>query len=241
MESMKILKFLLYSFFSLTIVILIANCEDDDDNNMLIAGYDHLLNECNGHNYIVNEEGTACICPEDTHYKLELIEGSQSNSVPKCIEILPGSFLYKANSKTCLYEVRDSSIAGESFLNVYDGIGMAEFNFANGGLYLWLGSGSYGQRFTSSIFGLGSIDGQPGEFKFHEDGSFSVVYQGIGNMEGHCLDWVERNADACGHVFYVTTTGRSNPEQTKINLEMTWKDCQDNILDVGLIEMWKEW
>lgn len=132
-------------------------------------------------------------------------------------------------------------MAADGWENAYDAIGMAEFDFDNQSLALWLGNPSEGFRFSWSIFGLGTIGGDSGGFTFHEDGSFSVIYHGIGNFEGRCMDWRERSPDCGLTPYYVTTKGRSNLDRSRIVLTMEWTNCLDEQMDTGTIEMWKEW
>jgi len=236
MRLVKLLFFKLFVFILTIITLAFSSC-NDDDTSVTVKGFYN--GECSKYNYVLNEDESACECPEGTHYRLPKVLGN-NDEFTLCREINEGSFLYKADIASCLYEVRDTSLAVDGYENVYDAIGLADFDFENNNLLLWLGTGANGERSTLSIFGGSAVGGEQSVMTFHEDGSFSVVYHGLGNWEGDCLDWKERSPN-CGEAYFVTTTGRSNPERTKINLELRWTNCRDELLDIGTIEMWKDW
>ena len=236
---MKPLNYLAFSLILLLFFSFLSSCNDDEEAHK-IEGWDVFLEECRGRNYVLNDERTACECPEGTHFRLEKVLGS-INEVTRCREILDGSFLYKADVTTCLYEIRDTALAVDGWENAYDATGMAEFDFENKSLSLWLGSSGHGLNQSLFIFGGGTVGGEPSGMTLHEDGSFSVAYNGLGNMNGECLDWKDRSP-SCGQTpYFVTTTGRSNPQRTQITLYMKWTNCKGEVMDEGTIEMWKEW
>lgn len=236
---MKILKFSTRILIFSSAIAVMLSCGHNDGNSDHIDGFDELRGKCKTYNHILNSDETACVCPEGTHYQLEPVEGRE-NETPACREILEGSFLYKADVNTCLYDVVIGEV-GDWFSEVYDKTGIAEFDFEKQSLYMFVGSGTTGQRQSWNLFGSGSIEideNQSGMF-FHEDGSFSVVYYGFGNLNRNCNDWAEQDPECT--LWKVETRGRSNLERTRITLDMTWRNCKNEILDKGSIELWKEW
>lgn len=103
---MKILNCLAFSVFIITFLGLYTSCQNEEEP-MQIEGWDALKVECSGYNYQLNEAGTACECPEGTHYRLEQVPGNQ-NEITRCRELLEGSYLYKADMEACLYDIRDT-------------------------------------------------------------------------------------------------------------------------------------
>ncbi len=168
--------------------------------------------------WVLNADSTECICPEETHYEFPR-EDSNLNTVKSCREKGEYSYLIKIDEYNCFYE-----------FDAWDLVGYARILPESPSAW------TIDHPIANKISTLGLI--QNATFKKHDDGRIEVSFK-VGNVDArNCLDWSKRSEcplSIIGHAH-----GISNVDNTEMDVRIEWIDCNDVLLNVGNMHLWKE-
>lgn len=204
-------------FFSL-ILVFIYSCKGCEDEKA------QLTRSC-AQGYIENESNTECVCPPETHLEVRRVNPGPSFYDINGLCVEKGEYVYyaKVSHRNCI------TLLTEEFLKE-DPIGIWTFgNPGNNGLYYpYL---NYALRSaTVDFFANTSLEK-------HADGSVEVSFVTKWKTPNDCLDWGSKtdNAGCRGYGH-----GISNTDNTKLDIEIIYKNGIGTVLDTGYIYLWKE-
>ncbi len=203
--------------------------DDVDSRGLLPSG------NCQRELWEANDEGTACICPPETHFELPLYEGIEDHHLPFCRPKEDRYYYFTATDNCCL---NNGEFKG------YNEIGLATVFFPNqGDLLLSGGDGSslyseYARIFTP--IGLGFPHGHDG-IQEQMDGSFKIHFRGFSMKPENCSNLAEASSRCDNNTITVETTGQSTVDRKEIDLTLVWRDCDGEVIDTGAIHMWRDW
>ena len=193
------------------------------------------LSSC-GNGFVLNEDQTKCICPPETHYLLTPVGVEQDplsgdyagkSCLPK------GAFTYyvQFDANNCI----GGGIEGLSndFLDL-NPIGSWIFSKTSENnneflVAIYFVEGNQSARLGGSVFPV-TIDEL-------ENGKVEVNFTMQHMYVSECLDWKDKTdrlfVQGYGH-------GISNEGNTKIDIEVIYKDTDGLVLDTSYIHLWKE-
>lgn len=193
------------------------------------------LSEC-GNGFVLNEDQTKCICPPETHYILAPVGEepnplSGDNAGKSCIK--KGEFTYyvQFDSNNCIGGNWDG--LSNDFLNL-NPIGSWVFSKRSGNNNKYLVDINFVEANQSWHFA-----GDPFPVTIDElaNGEIEVQYITKHVLVSECLDWADKTDSQYVQGY---AHGISNDGNSKIDIEVVYKDTNGLVLDTSYIHLWKE-
>lgn len=198
-----------------------------------------ILSYCGG-NFILNEDKTKCICPPETHMMTYLLGEEDTDPLSGKVagrECRPrAKYLYyvQFEGNNCIWGLRND------FLELSP-VGFWRFDKANNGhendFYIDI---KYNEGSESTFIGQqpppNEDTGTGITIEERDDGKIEVNLATNVMHVNSCHDWADKTERKAvrgyGH-------GVSNAENTKIDIEVLYKDPDGMVLDTAYIHLWK--
>ena len=175
--------------------------------------------------FVPNASNTACECPPATHFRVNSVSpspGASDDTNAMCHEKEEYVYYAKVSERNCIHGLSEK-LKNKNPIGIWD-----FYPYSNGQCRPFL---NFADGPTNdSFFGETTLERHP-------DGSVEISFKTSFISCATCLDWSTRTTNV---VAFGYGHGVSNPENTKMDIEIIYKDGNGMAIDTGYIYLWKE-
>ena len=210
-------KIIIFTLLGILFVSSYSCKSCNDEKNQLTR------NCANG--FVPNSNNTACECPPKTHMKVNKVSpspGASDDTSASCHEKEEYVYYARVSERNCIRGLSEK-LKNKNPIGIWD-----FYPFDNGQCWPFL------------LFADGPTDDaffNETALVKHPDGSVEISFKTDYISCATCLDWSTKTDNVVGFGY---GHGISNPENTKMDIEIIYKNGVGIVLDTGYIYLWKE-